>query len=170
MLSEADVLAAVSSAVASPFAGQLLLGLYSGQTPPHDGSPLLRDLRFAGLRPREAADGQAGAAAAVAAASDLGAQIAAATAFPEAVAAVLRGLVRKLMDVFMIAEDEVSPAKAPTDFGIDSLVAVELRNMFALRAGAEMSIFDIMQSPSLHALAAAVAAKSRFCDPGLVPS
>lgn len=170
MLSEDDVLAAVESAIIAPFSGQVLLGLNTGPGAHLEESPLVRDQRFAGLKYRETADDTAGRAAKAGPAADLGARIASAATFDEAVEAVTSGITKKLMDIFMIAEEEVLPSKAPTEFGIDSLVAVELRNMLALRAGAEMSIFDIMQSPSLTALAAAVVTKSRYIDTGLVPT
>lgn len=52
--------------------------------------------------------------------------------------------------------EEVDLGNKPAQYGIDSLVAVELRNMLVQQAAAEaeVSIFDIMQSVSLAALAA----------------
>ncbi|KAK3361248.1 hypothetical protein B0T24DRAFT_725001 [Lasiosphaeria ovina] len=170
LLSKADVLAAVASAVATPFAGQLLLGLNTG---PHGGesSPFTRDLRFSALRYRETAQGSSTgkkAAAGAGAGGDLSASIAQAASLDEAASAVLSGITKKLVDIFMVGADEVSAARSPADLGVDSLVAVELRNMLARKAGADLSIFDIMQSPSLAALAAAVAARSCHLDPALV--
>jgi hypothetical protein len=48
-------------------------------------------------------------------------------------------------------------------YGVDSLVAVEVRNWLSATAHAELSTFDIMQSPSLAALAMQVAEKSQYC-------
>ncbi|RYC58352.1 hypothetical protein CHU98_g7869 [Xylaria longipes] len=56
---------------------------------------------------------------------------------------------------------EIDLSKPPAHFGVDSLVAVELRNMLVLQAAADISIFNILQTPSLAALAATVAEKSR---------
>lgn len=44
----------------------------------------------------------------------------------------------------------------------DSLIAVELRNMLFLQAAADISIFNILQTASLAALAGLVAEKSRY--------
>lgn len=77
-------------------------------------------------------------------------------------------ITKKLVDIFMLAEAEVSPSLGLSDYGVDSLVAVELRNMLALRAGSETSIFDIMQSTSITSLASAVATKSSYLDKSLV--
>ena len=76
----------------------------------------------------------------------------------------------KIMDIFMIPEAEVFPNKPMADFGVDSLTAVELRNALATKASAEVSIFDIMQSPSLSALALSIAAKSAHLNSALVVS
>jgi len=44
-------------------------------------------------------------------------------------------------------------AKAPGFYGVDSLVAVELKNMLTHKVGSEVSSFKIMQSGSLDDLA-----------------
>lgn len=56
---------------------------------------------------------------------------------------------------------EIDLSKPPAHFGVDSLIAVELRNMLVLQAAADISIFNLLQTPSLAALAASVAEKSR---------
>jgi hypothetical protein len=166
-LSESDILAAIGSAISTPFAGQLTLGLNAGPAAQKEDSPLGRDMRFSTLKYQETGS-DASAQATKTGAGDLAASIAEASTLEQAVAAILAGITKKLMDIFMVAEDEVVPTKSPSEIGVDSLVAVELRNMLALKAGAELSIFDIMQSPSLAALAATVAGKSTHIAPSLL--
>jgi hypothetical protein len=84
----------------------------------------------------------------------------AASSAAEAVDLVGVAIAAKLSDIFMLPVDDIDLTNKPAHFGIDSLVSVELRNMLLQHAGAEVSIFGIMQSPSLAALAADVAAKS----------
>lgn len=165
-LSEDDVLGAIESAITSPLSTQMLFGLNTGPGPHWEDSPMARDLRFSSLRYRQSS--QNTTSVSKAGSTDLGGKIAAASSFDEAVEVIIDGITKKLMAIFMIAEEEVTPSKALSDYGVDSLVAVELRNMLALRAGAEISIFDIMQSASLTALAAMVASKSSHIDPCLV--
>lgn len=62
----------------------------------------------------------------------------------------------------MMPVDEIDLAKPPAHYGVDSLIAVELRNMLVPQAAADISIFNILQTSSLAALAALVAEKSRF--------
>lgn len=168
-LSEENVLAAIGSAIVTPFAGQITLGIDTGPLLHSEESPLERDRRFSNLKYRETGSSNAGKATNTGA-GDLAASIAESSSFEEAVSVIVAGVSKKLVDIFMIAEDEVVPSKSLAEFGVDSLVAVELRNMLALKAGAELSIFDIMQSVSLTALAATVAAKSSHLDPSLLPS
>lgn len=59
---------------------------------------------------------------------------------------------------------EIDLSKPPAHFGVDSLIAVELRNMLVLQAAADISIFNLLQTPSLAALAASVAEKSRHVN------
>ena len=166
VLSEDDVLAAIESAIIAPSESQLMLGLNTGPGPHWEDSPMARDARFGSLRYQQSAHNtttlnKAGS-------GDLAGQIAAATTFDEAVDAIVKAITKKLVDIFMIAEAEISPSMALSGYGVDSLVAVELRNMLALRAGSETSIFDIMQSTSITALSMAVASKSSHIDSSLV--
>ncbi|KAK3323347.1 hypothetical protein B0T19DRAFT_372277 [Cercophora scortea] len=169
-LSEQDVLAAIRSAIATPFAGQITLGIKTGPAQAGDSkldSALRRDLRFSGLRYREthkATVSKSTTSSSTEGGGDLASKMAAASSVDEAVAAVVEGITKKLMDIFMVSVDEIVPDKALAEFGVDSLVAVELRNMIALKAGADLSIFDILQSRSLGTLAGKVVERSRFVD------
>lgn len=165
-LSEDDVLAAIGSAIGTPYAGSLALGLNTGPTKGGDSSssPLQSDLRFASLAYQQPAASQNGGAKTGSTSNDLASLLAASTTLAEASAHVADALARKLTDIFMLAEGDVVAAKSLADYGVDSLVAVELRNMLALKAGADLSIFDIMQSASLGGLAGVVAVKSRFVE------
>ena len=168
VLSEDDVLGAVESAIISPPKTQMMLGLNSGPGANWEDSGMARDHRFSSLRYRQTA--QNTTSANKAGTGELGSLIAAASSFDEAVEVIVKGITKKLMDIFMIAEAEIAPSNALAEYGVDSLVAVELRNMLALRAGAEISIFDIMQSASITAVGAIVASKSSHIDPALVPA
>jgi acyl carrier protein len=165
LLSEGDVLKAVECAITSPFATQLIFGI---NTSPNSAlwsdGPAARDLRFSPARYRSSGEEDAGGAAA---SDELAAKIARAKTLDDAATAVAAEITAKIMDIFMIPEDEVFPNKPMADFGVDSLTAVELRNALATKAAAEISIFDIMQSPSLNALAASIALKSGHISPAL---
>lgn len=164
LLSEDIVLRTIEYAILQPFATQLSIGFNTGPGPHWEDSVYTRDLRFSALRYRKQTTSNANKSAA----GDLGNRIAAASTLDEAAEVIVGGLKKKLMDSFMLSESEVDPSKTLSSYGVDSLVAVELRNMLALRTGAEVSIFDIMQSNSITALATTAASKSTHTDPLLL--
>lgn len=80
-----------------------------------------------------------------------------------AVETVEKALVGKLADMFGLDPGDIDLQRPAGVYGVDSLVAVELRNWLVAAAGADaMSIFDVLHSPSLGTLAAKVAQKSRY--------
>ena len=173
-LSEDAILAAINSAITTPYAGALALGLNTGPTTTANDSALARDLRFACLAHQETTNPNPTAqpTAAASAGNDLASRLAASRTLDEATAHVVDAVARKLSDIFMLAADEgeavaAAAGRSLAEYGVDSLVAVELRNMLALKAGAEMSIFEIMQCGSVGALGREVAGRSRFVGEGL---
>lgn len=165
VLTEDDVLETIESAIASSPQRQMLLGLNRSNW---EASGMARDQRFSALKFRDSTSGAA--TTPKAGSGELSGLIAAASTFKEAAEAVCKGIINKLMDIFMISEAEVDASRSLSAYGVDSLVAVELRNMLALKVGAEVSIFDLIQSPSITALASTIAAKSSHINPSLVPS
>lgn len=70
-------------------------------------------------------------------------------------------LVQKVANMFSLQPADVDPSLDLASYGVDSLVAVEMRNWLAVTAAADLSIFDIMQSPSMASLSAKVAQRSQ---------
>lgn len=160
-LTEADVLRTIEYAIANPYCGQLILGLNTGPGPQWTNTCMGRDMRFAPLRYREmGAQQRRLGPRGVNEARDISCMIAYAETFEAATSYIVQGIREKLMDIFTLSEAEVDNSKSLAYHGVDSLVAVEIRNLLAMRAGAELSIFDVLQSPSLHSLAVLVASKS----------
>lgn len=160
-MSEEQVLAVLASAIVSPREPQVVVGLNTGPGKhwESDGeSQLGRDARFAALRTH---DGQKKGESDVRQGGDsLASKLAGSSTPEEAGELVGAAIAEKLSDIFMIPVDEIDLANKPSQYGIDSLVAVELRNMLLQKAAAEISIFGIMQNASLAGLAADVASKS----------
>ena len=164
MLDEDVVLRALNAAILHPVDGraQIVVGLNSAAGPQWDvngRSQLGRDARFAPLRPRSKAsarpaDGESSGAS-------LTAQLMEAGDAREGAALIGAAIQTKLADIFMTPVAEIDLGKPPAHFGVDSLIAVELRNMLVLQAAADISIFNILQTASLAALAGLVAEKSR---------
>lgn len=75
---------------------------------------------------------------------------------------VLDALLLKLSRVLSVELSNLDSARPLHAYGIDSLVAVELRSWLFKALGAEVSIFDITSKPSIKQLANTATEKSRL--------
>lgn len=163
ILSVTEVLQAFAAAVLYPLdQPQVIVGLNTGPGPQWD-SVMGHDGRFQPLRFRQstAARNQALETETDGTTKSLSVQLKEASSPDEAAHLVGEAISNKLAEVFMIPASDIDLTKSPAQYGVDSLVAVELRNMLTLQAAAEISIFNILQSVSLAALAGIVVAKSK---------
>ncbi|KAK4153322.1 hypothetical protein C8A00DRAFT_33947 [Chaetomidium leptoderma] len=78
----------------------------------------------------------------------------------EAEVGVLEALLRKLARSLLMRREDIDVKKPTGAYGVDSLVAVELRNWFSREARVEVPVFEILQASSLAALAKKVAGRS----------
>ncbi|KAJ6119127.1 hypothetical protein N7523_003407 [Penicillium sp. IBT 18751x] len=165
-LSEDAVLRTVATAILHPFSRpQVLLGLNSGPGSHWDAageSQMGRDARFMPVRYRKAIASRAQIHQSSGNPDSEPLVVKLRTAGSPEVAARLVGdaIATKLADIFMVPVDDIDLDKPPSVYGVDSLVAVELRNMLVLQAACDVSIFSILQSVSLAALAQDVVAQS----------
>jgi len=88
-------------------------------------------------------------------------QLATAKTLTEAGKVIEGALVKKLAEMFS-GSDEIDPSLPLAQFGVDSLVAVELRNWLVAMLEAECSIFDVMHASSVRGLGIKIAEKSRL--------
>ncbi|KAH7305247.1 putative polyketide synthase [Stachybotrys elegans] len=172
LLTDDLVMQALGTAILEPFQQpQLLYGLNPGPGPHWDAasstSPMGREALFLPLRYRKPAAGagsqtQGQDGELDASAKPLSARLQGAGSLAEAKTIVGEAIVSKLAEIFVIPSEDIDMTQPPASFGVDSLVAVELRNMLMLRAAADMPIFNILQSASLVSLASDVASKSAY--------
>lgn len=78
-------------------------------------------------------------------------------------AIVVASLVKKLSQFSSILEQDINPRKPLSDFGVDSLMAVEIRNWFLREFDAVIAVFDIMGgNTSLTQIGNLVAKRSKL--------
>lgn len=77
-----------------------------------------------------------------------------------AAAIVLDALMRKLSKSLMIALEDIDAASPTSVYGVDSLVAVEVRNWLLREVKADVPVFEILQASSLQLLGYKIAEKS----------
>ena len=176
IVSEDEVLKLVEDSITSPHRlpkdSQILVGVSSDMsTVSRDDSPFLSDVRFSSLK-REAAASSSSASTKQGPRSlqDLNHSIASVDSWDQAVSNICQAIVGKLSVMFSLPEDEVDPSASMSHYGVDSLVAVELRNWLSSASQSDISIFDIMQSKSLVSLATVACVKSKLVPGNLKPS
>ena len=77
-------------------------------------------------------------------------------------------LAAKLAKSLMMPVEDLDTGKPVSTFGVDSLVAVEVRNWIFRECKADVSIFDVLSNVPLTALAAKIAAKSKLVPVAVV--
>lgn len=88
-------------------------------------------------------------------------QLGEAKSLDEARSLILKALAIKISDVLMKSVDDVNPALPMASYGLDSLVAVEVRNWIARELEVKVSMFDLVSGNSLEQLALVVVLKSK---------
>ena len=68
----------------------------------------------------------------------------------------------KLADIFSVHLGDVDEALPLSAIGVDSLVAVELRNWVGTMLKSKVTIFEILQSSSVTQFSELVAGRTRF--------
>ncbi|KAI5865333.1 reducing type I polyketide synthase [Durotheca rogersii] len=179
LVSEDEVLRLVEDSIARPYRqqgqSQVLIGISTDmETVSRDDSPFVADVRFSGLM-RESSSRSGGGSSngkdgGASSAQDLSSSIAGAESLEAAVESVSRAIAVKMAGMFGLPEEEVSPTAPMSQYGVDSLVAVELRNWLSSATQSEVSVFEIMQSKSLKSLAAVACNKSRLRPKELQPA
>ncbi|PWY79152.1 polyketide synthase [Aspergillus heteromorphus CBS 117.55] len=169
-VSESQVLRLLESAILNPFARQIVVGLNSSPGKHWDRdseSQLGRDARYIALQARVSSSTSTSTSSTTNGSSGgLAHALSQIRTRAEAETLVTAAIIAKLAEIFLIPVEDIDAGKTPSDYGVDSLVAVELRNMLALQVAAEVSIFSIMQSGSLRELAGEVLGRSGLVDVG----
>ena len=84
------------------------------------------------------------------------------TSLEEATAVVIDALLQKLSRALAIPPEHLDTTKPLHAYGVDSLLAVELRNFFAKELGADVAVFDITSGSSFDAVSMIVARRSSY--------
>ncbi|KAL8303319.1 hypothetical protein RB600_006977 [Gaeumannomyces tritici] len=97
----------------------------------------------------------------------LKARLAAAASVAEAGVVVAEALAAKLARMLSVPSADVDMSRPLHVYGVDSLVAVELRNWLAREARADVAVLELMGGSNISRLGAAIAAKAQAV-PGII--
>lgn len=75
---------------------------------------------------------------------------------------ITSAMVERLAKLMMMPESDVDAGKPLSAYGVDSLVAVEVRNWIARETGVDVSVFDIMANIPMRALAGDLASRCKL--------
>jgi len=141
---------------------QVIVGLLPWERLP-DEAPVHQDRRFGTLRlARDDGVGTAAAGGQIEATNPTGLLVRALETVIERPKLVAEAVAERLAVIFNVSAEEMDLSAPVASHGIDSLVAVELRNWLSGAAKAKVSIFDILQSSSLVDFAALVIDRSQL--------
>ncbi|KAI3010796.1 hypothetical protein CBS147346_1561 [Aspergillus niger] len=80
----------------------------------------------------------------------------------EATEQIVEWVAAKIAHVLGLSASDIDPAKPVHTYGMDSLVAVDLKNWFDREIGASITVFDLMGNTPLRRLSEMAAEKSRY--------
>jgi hypothetical protein len=82
--------------------------------------------------------------------------------YEEAVQLVSNGLMDKVSAVLMVPREEMDQSRPIVVYGLDSLVAIEIRNWITSELEASLQVLELLTSSSITALAEMILKKSRL--------
>jgi acyl carrier protein len=86
---------------------------------------------------------------------------------PEESEGIIReGLADKVANLVMLEKEEIDISKSIADYGLDSLVVIELRNFITREFEANMQVLELLNSGSITKLAKTVCGKSKLLTAG----
>ncbi|KAL6167888.1 Highly reducing polyketide synthase alt5 [Exserohilum turcicum] len=153
----ADLHGLLATAVQGPthHPAQLMCGLPFNEH--QDAWYWIADARFAALRIQAA-----GASTNAAQTLSLRQELTRCDPGDDAVRIIATALVQRLATLMMTPEADIDASRPLSAYGVDSLVAVEVRNWVAREMTVECSVFDIMQNIPMIQLAQSLAEKSQL--------
>ncbi|KAH7327102.1 beta-ketoacyl synthase domain-containing protein [Rhexocercosporidium sp. MPI-PUGE-AT-0058] len=166
-ISEKEVLALIAAAITGKLAKDCNSHCITGlKISPESKDTLfwVDDAKFAYLK--KAAEAEAAASSVTIgspnASISLSAALKSAGSKQQAVELICEGLMLKVSAVLMVPREEMDPSKAIVVYGLDSLVAIEIRNWITRELEASLQVLELLTSGSFWALAEAVLGKSKL--------
>lgn len=166
---EQEVLTTIQAAIAGQLPAQVVVGLATGgllKQNGHDDPFWFSEPRFGPLRIYDTQE----LGVAKGGSSDdeqLQTLLGEAKTMAEATEAVCTALVRKLAKAMMIEVEDLDSSRPANSYGVDSLVAVEVRAWIFKEVKSDVSVFEILSNTPLLSLAAKIASRSTLVSPGI---
>jgi hypothetical protein len=163
-----EVIAVVKSAIVEPTrkgrAGSSIVGMkeWDNEASPVYNAPLFNHYRRAALKSKSFRGQDSGSGAQI---RELLKQ---ATSLDDAAAKICEAVIIKMSVLLMIPLEEISSSKSMSSYGMDSLVAVEMRNWLVRELDATLPVLELLANTSLAALARKIVLKSKITNPTIL--
>ena len=177
ILNEQDVLALINASIQGQLAStsdhECLTGLELKPGKTSDGLHWARDAKFSHCRRAIHSDGHDASSSSPSETSDAlssspSSKLRQATSLPALIQTVYGCLCDKFSSILMIPTDDITPTKPVVAYGLDSLVAIEIRNWLDRELDAKLPLMEMLSASSLTALAEKVVGKSGIVDPRIL--
>lgn len=161
-VSESEVLALLAASISGRMAmscnNHTITGLKIGS----DMQDLfwVDDSKFKYLK--EAAEAEQATLSAATASVSLSSAVKSSKSYDDALKLVTAGLMDKVAAVLMVPREEMNESRPIVVYGLDSLVAIEIRNWITRELEATLQVLELLTSSSITALAATILTKSKL--------
>ena len=166
-LREGEVMAMIKSAIVCPLRphgpSSVIIGLkdWTQAADPVFQTPLFSRFRLAGLKTTQTNDVEATHTT-----PRIRKTLKQARSLEEAAQQIFAELVPKTSNLLMISKEDISPSGSMSEYGMDSLVAVEMRNWLLRELDAALPVLELMANTSLQELSMKIARASKLVNTG----
>jgi hypothetical protein len=169
-IDEEELMAMIKSAIVTPLrkdgAGSSITGLkqWEPAAGPVYNTPLFAQYRRAAMKTK-LADSQDGGSE-----GRIREMLRQATSIEDAAKHACDAIIAKMSVLLMIPLEDISSSKSMSDYGMDSLVAVEMRNWLVRELDATLPILELLANTSLLQLSRKIIRKSKLVNPAILES
>jgi acyl carrier protein len=162
-ISEVEVLALLGAAISGRMATHCNHHCITGMRITAEEQPFWHtDAKFKHLAAAAAAAAAADSSTTKSKVLSLTAALKGAKSFEDAEEIVCIGLVDKVCAVLMLDKEDMDVAKSISSYGLDSLVAIEVRNFITREFESQLQVLELLTSNSITALAKTICEKSKL--------
>jgi aryl carrier-like protein len=161
-VSEAEVLALIAAAISGRMQKDCNNHCITGLKIGHETKDLfwVDDAKFEYLK--AAAEAEQAHMSSAAPTVSLASALKAVNSYEQATQLVCEGLMAKVSAVLMVPREEMDASKPIVVYGLDSLVAIEIRNWITRELDASLQVLELLTSSSIAALGVLILKKSKL--------
>lgn len=165
-----EVFAAVRSAIVEPMRkgrpGSSIVGMkeWGSEASPVYNAPIFNHYRRAALKSKSSGGREGGSEA------QIREMLKNATSLDDATSQTCDAVMAKMSALLMIPLEDISSSKSMSSYGMDSLVAVEMRNWLVRELDVTLPVLELLANTSVAVLATKIVMKSKLTNHAILKS